>query len=102
MSLIVPDVTISVYSSACNYLLLGLILGPLPSLSIYFHLQCRRGCLQLQYIYIDVERKEERMRPKKGELTYNEIVKSGTIRLAPGSVADPDPLGSEPFGRIRI
>ena len=42
------------------------------------------------------------MRPKKGELTYNEIVKSGTIRLAPGSVADPDPHGSEPFGRIRI
>ena len=49
--------------SSCNYLCVGLILSPLPSLAIYFHLQCSMTCLDK-----DVERNKEIMRPKKEEL----------------------------------
>ena len=63
MSLIVPDFTISVYVSSYS-LFFGLILfAPLSSLSIHFHLQCSKECLGIY-----VERKEERIKPTKGEL----------------------------------
>ena len=84
MSLIVPDFTISVYLSSYS-LFFGLIpFAPLSALSIHFHLQCSKECLSIY-----VERKEERIKPKKGELhelPYKEIVKSGTVRLASGFV----------------
>ena len=63
-SLMVPDFTISVYSSSCHYLFFGLILGLLLSLSL------------------NKPRKEERKRPKireLHELPSTGIVKSGLL-----------------------
>ena len=37
--IIVQDFTISVNGSSCNYLIFGLVLAPLLSLSIYWHPQ---------------------------------------------------------------
>ena len=63
-SLMVPDFTISVYSSSCHYLFFGLILALLLSLSL------------------NKPRKEERKRPKireLHELPSTGIVKSGLL-----------------------
>ena len=47
-SLIVPDFTIVVYSSSCNYCILFLTRSPLVFfLSIYCHLQGRMGCQEI-------------------------------------------------------
>ena len=45
-SLLVPDFTISVYGSSCNYYryIFSLLLAPLLSLSIYLHTQGGMGC----------------------------------------------------------
>ena len=43
-SLIVPDFTISVYSSSCNYLFFGLILAPFLSPSLCWCSQCNLIC----------------------------------------------------------
>ena len=59
-SLIVPDFTISVYGSSCNYFLFGLILPSLLSLSIYWHPREWMGCQE-----IDRERKEEKVTNKR-------------------------------------
>ena len=70
MSLLVPDFTISSLVLFC---------APLSSLSIHFHIQCSKECLGIY-----VERKEERIKPKKGELhelPYKEIVKSRTVTV---------------------
>ena len=61
-SLIVPDFTISVYGSSCNYLFFCLILASLLSFSIYWHPQCVKGCQKVSTI--ERERRKERMRTK--------------------------------------
>ena len=43
-SLLVPDFTISVYGSSCNYDFFIMSLTALISLSMYLHPQCRMGC----------------------------------------------------------
>ena len=66
-----PRCTISVSIGPYNFLFFGLILAPLRSLFVYKHPQGRTECQE-----IIRERKEERMRPKKGELhelLYTEI-----------------------------
>ena len=76
---IVPDFTISAYGCSCICLFLGPILAPLLSLSIYWHLQNRMRCKEM-----DGERKGESERPKKRdlhELPYTEFIKSGTISV---------------------
>ena len=77
-SLIIPDFTISVYGSSCNSLFL--VSFSLHAFSAYILAHWSWRCL-----FIDRERKEEKMRLKKRELhelPYTEIVKSGIIRLS--------------------
>ena len=63
LCLIVPDFTISVYSSSCHYLLFCQNLTPLLSTSIWLHYQGRIGCHE-----IVGESKWVRMRQKKWEV----------------------------------
>ena len=53
---------------------LGLIVAPLPSLSIYFYLQCSKGCLD-----IDVERKEEKNDTKKESIAWTAVQRNCEI-----------------------
>ena len=77
-SLILPDFTISVHGSSCNYLVFCLVLAPLLSLSVDWHSQSRIGCQE-----IDREIEEERARQKNSyELPYTEIINSVTIGLS--------------------
>ena len=55
MILIVPDFTISVSGSSCNYLFFSFIVPPLLSLSIYWHPQSRMGCREMDR---DIVRRE--------------------------------------------
>ena len=73
-SRIVPDFTISVYDSSCNYLFISLILTTLPSLSIFFFIS-NAGCLDIG------EGSKKENKTKKGEsheMLYTEMIKSGT------------------------
>ena len=76
--IIIPDFARSVYGSSCNFLFFGLILIPLPSLSIYFHGMPRysRRCRK--------KKENEAKKWELHELLYPEMVKSGTITLASG------------------
>ena len=67
--------SISVYSSPCNFLLLGLILAPWLSLSIYFLFPRQDVCQE-----IDRERKEWRLGPKRRELPDRTIIDSPLLR----------------------
>ena len=61
-SLIVPDITISLYGSSCKSLLCSLIVACLLSFSIYWHPKCRMGSQEK-----DGERNEEIIRPQQRE-----------------------------------
>ena len=85
-SLIVPDFTISVYGSSCNYLSFGLVLIHLLFLFISWHPIMSWGCRQIE------RESKGRKETTIHELPYTElsmncrIQKSGTIRLASGCV----------------
>ena len=81
MILIVPDFTISVDRSSCNYLFFSFIVPPLLSLSIYWHPQRRMGCREMDRDIVRRENETKNERIAWTAVHWNCTILAYSIRL---------------------